>query len=179
MFTQNKLVQLVVVSMLGSSVLASTAALAADLPCVIRAINWKKSEDAATLHDVNYATVALHSSGIAAYATGSFEVLECSAAPWGIGTAECLYSNPAGALLSNRVGRTVGGYDQPFDVRNPLSLQILTIPTDSLGFVRIRQPNATYAIRSPQCVNDLLTGNDQYGNHWTISFQLSSRGVVR
>jgi hypothetical protein len=165
------------ISILTSSVLVSTAASAADLPCVIRAIKWNDGGSDTTTNHVLFSTVALHSNGIAAFATGTLQNVECSAKPWGIGKAHCLHSDPAEALLSDRLSRNEG-YDQPFNVRKPLSLQFMSIPTDSLGEMHVRQPNAVYDFH-PACVGDLLTGNDQWGNHWTMSFQLSSRSKIR
>ena len=178
MFTKNKFGQLVRLSILSATVLASASTSAADLACVIRVINWNNGGNASTRNYVNFSVVALHSNGIAAYATGSLTNQECSAAPWGPGTATCLHSDPVDALLSNRVGNTAG-YSQPFYVREPLSLfQIQSIPKDSLGQMSMRRPNAEYKFH-PECVGDLLTGNDQWGNHWTMSFQLSSGPIVR
>lgn len=85
MFAQSKLARLVGVSILSSSVMASAAVSAADLPCVIRAINWNNGGSATISNHVNFTTVALHSNGIAAFATGSLTNLKCSAAPFGIG----------------------------------------------------------------------------------------------
>jgi hypothetical protein len=143
---------------------------------VQRAINWNNGGNATTVNYVRFSTVALHSNGIAAYAKGNLGNLKCSAAPWGIGTAECLYSDPFDALLSDRIGNNQG-FDQPFDVHKPLSLRVVRIPTDSLGKISLRQPNAIYQFH-PACVGDLLIGTDQWGNHWTMSFQLSSRARV-
>lgn len=172
----SKFLQLFGFSILSASVLVSTPASADDLPCVIRAINWLNVPPGFTVNTVEFTTVALHSKGIAAFAKGTLTNLACSAAPWGIGQAQCLHSDPAAALLSDRVAN-IEGPDQPFDVHKPLSLQVASIPKNSLGEILMRQPNAIYHFH-PACVGDLLTGNDQWGNHWTMSFQFSSRTKV-
>lgn len=172
MLSKNKFGRFAGAILSSSSLLVASSVFAADLPCVQRAINWNNGGNATTVNFVRFSTVALHSNGIAAYATGSLTNLKCSAKPWGIGTATCLHSDPSDALLSDRVGKNEG-FDQPFNVRKPLSLQVMSIPTDSLGKIAMRQPNASYNFH-PACVGDLLTGNDQWGNHWTMSFQLSS-----
>jgi len=177
MLSKNKFGRLAGVILSSSSLFVATSIFAADLPCVQQAINWNNGGNATTINYVRFSTVALHSNGIAAYATGTLINSECSAKPWGIGKATCLHSDPSDALLSDRVGNNEG-YDQPFNVRKPLSLQVVIIPTDSLGEMAMRQPNAIYKFH-PACVGDLLTGNDQWGNHWTISFQHSSKANVR
>lgn len=177
MLNKNKFGRLAGAILSSSSLLVASSVFAADLPCVQRAINWNNGGNATTANFVRFSTVALHSNGIAAYATGDLTNLKCSAKPWGIGTATCLHSDPSNALLSDRVGRNEG-FDQPFNVRKPLSLQVMSIPTDSLGKIAMRQPNASYNFH-PACVGDLLTGNDQWGNHWTMSFQLLSKANVK
>src|SRR4051794_8650019 len=145
MFVKSKLAQIAArVSILGPLVFASAAASAADLPCVQRAINWNNGGGR-----VFFSVVALHSTGIAAFASGDVINRKCSG-PWGIGEFDCLTSSPgySNALLSNRVHFEPGGgpfssIQQPFDVRNPLPLMIKLIPPDSAGQVRLQQPNAT------------------------------------
>lgn len=178
MLRKTKLWRLADAILAGSSLFVASGVFAADLLCVQRAINWNNSVNASTVNYVGFTTVALHSNGIAAYATGNLTNIECSAKPWGIGNAKCLQSiSPSDALLSDRVGKNEG-FDQPFNVRKPLSLQVMRIPTDSLGSIDMRQPNAKYNFH-PACVGDLLTGNDQWGNHWTMSFQLLSKSLVK
>jgi hypothetical protein len=160
------------VSLLGPLVFASAAASAADLPCVQRAIDWKNGGGT---HELLFTTVALHRTGIAAFASGVLVTSKCSG-PWGIGEFDCLASSDySDALLSNRFHSEPSDgqsfpISQPFDVHNPLPLIIRRIPPDSAGQVRLQQPNATYDFH-PQCVGDMFTGDDQYGNHWTMSFQ--------
>jgi len=173
MFIKSKLARIAAsVSILGPLVFAPAAASAADLPCVQRAIDWKNAGGA---NELIFTTVALHRTGIAAFAEGSLLVSKCTG-PWGIGEFDCL-SSPgySKALLSNRVHYYPDGtsfpISQPFDVHNPLPLMVKRIPPDSAGQVRLQQPNATYDFH-PQCVGNMFTGNDQWGNHWTMSFQL-------
>lgn len=178
MHRKNKLGMLAGAILASSSLFVASSVFASDLFCVQRAINWNNGGNATAVNYVGFTTVALHSNGVAAYATGILTNIECSAKPWGIGIAKCLQStNPSDALLSDRVGKNEG-FDQPFNVLKPLSLYVKQIPTDSLGNIDMRQPNATYNFH-PACVGDLLTGNDQWGNHWTMSFQLLSRSLVK
>jgi len=168
MFIKSKLARIAArVSILGPLVFAASAA---DLPCVQRAIDWKNLGNT-----VFFTTVALHGTGIAAFASGDLVNSKCTG-PWGIGEFDCLTSpRYYNALLSNRVHSYPDGQSfsisQPFDVHNPLPLMVKRIPPDSAGQVRLQQPNATYDFH-PQCVGNMFTGNDQWGNHWTMSFQL-------
>jgi hypothetical protein len=173
LFIKSKLARIAAsVSILGPLVFAPAAASADDLPCVQRAIDFKNTAAQNTLY---FTTVALHGTGIAAFAEGQLFVHKCTG-PWGIGEFDCLYSPVySNALLSNRVHSYPDGQSfpisQPFDVHNPLLLMVKRIPPDSAGQVRLQQPNATYDFH-PQCVGNMLTGNDQWGNHWTMSFTL-------
>jgi hypothetical protein len=178
MSVPSKLIRLIGVSGLGLSVLASTTASAADLSCVHRALDWIKGTNQSTIQFVNLSTVALHGNGIAAYGTGVLAINSCSIVPWGIGSGDCMRSEaPIQPLLSDRIANS-GGLAQPFDVRSPMTLSITEIPTNSLGEVRMSRPGAVYTFH-PECVGELLTGNDQWGNHWTMSFQLASRQNIR
>ena len=176
MCIQSKIAQITRVAILGSLMFLSVAASANDLPCVQRAINWNKAAPPPQLINmVRFSMVALHSKGIAAFASGVVENSTCGA-PWLVTATrgekavdDCLNSSEVNALLSDRLGIK----RQPFDANNPLRLTIKAIPPDSIGKVRMQQPNATYDFH-PQCVGDMLTGNDQWGNHWTISFQLDT-----
>ena len=113
MLSKNKFGRLAGVILSISSLCVATSVFAADLPCVQRAINWNNGGNATTVNSVRFSTVALHSNGIAAYATGTLTNLACSAEPWGIGEAKCLHSDPSDALLSDRVGKNEGYVSRP------------------------------------------------------------------
>ena len=171
-FIKSTLAQIARVSILGPLVFASAPGSAADLPCVQRAINWNNNEPAAPsgrVNRVSFSVVSLHSTGIASFASNVLTNRKCSG-PWGIGLFDCLTAyNYFDALLSNRFIN--GDSRQPFDAGQPLPLLVNIIPPDSGGQVQLQQPHATYHFY-PECVGDMLTGNDQWGNHWTMSFQL-------
>jgi len=179
LISTNKLGVLAGVILFGSSLCITTSVFAADLLCVQKAVNWNKIGRTGSLQNVvRFSTVTLHSNGIAAYATGKLQNIKCSFTPVGIGTTTCLASDSLSMLLSDRaVG--FGNSKQPFDVNKPLPLQVLRIPPDSLMGASIRQPNATYKF-NPECVGNLLmlTGNDQFANHWTMSFQLALEPII-
>jgi hypothetical protein len=170
MSVQRKLAHLASLTILASAVLASAAASADDLPCVQQAIDFNKP---GRPNEVHFSAVALHTNGRAAYATGMLYNYKCSAAPWGIGTADCMQSFTVNALLSDDTysGPGFQAPHHPFNASNPLPLRITAIPQNGGGQVHMWQPHATYDFY-PECVGDLITGNDQWGNHWTISFQL-------
>ena len=172
MFAKNRNAGLLSASMLGVFILTPNAASPAALPCVNRAINWNMGGDRDHPHAVGFAAVALHSNGIAGYATGTVINLECKD-PLFFSGGTCLKSDPTKALLSNRVA----GRDQPFDVSDPLSLQVQVIPANDVNSVHLKQPNAIYKF-IPACVGELVTGNDEFGNHWTISFQLLTQPPI-
>ena len=186
MFVKKTLAQIARVSALGASVFASAPASAADLPCVQRAINWNNGIPPppwAYANRVSFSLVSLHKTGVASFASktaaGHPAILtnkKCTGG-WGIGQFDCLTSsNYADALLSNRFVN--GNLRQPFDAGQPLRLLIKTIPPNNGGKVQLQQPNATYDFY-PECVGDMLTGNDQWGNHWTMSFELYTVPVPR
>ena len=52
-----------------------------------------------------------------------------------------------------------------------LPFAVDVIPSDTLAQVHLRQPSATHDF-DPICVGNFLVGGDQYGNRWTISFDL-------
>src|SRR5689334_5924545 len=121
--------------------LGATAATAASLPCAQRAINWNRVGQT----HVRLTAVALHSSGVAAYASGSLINASCDRAPYGLGRASCLVtSGGVSALLSDRSFWTPSGGQQPFDVSQPLLLSVDEIPSETPSRVHLRQPNATY-----------------------------------
>jgi hypothetical protein len=171
MFVKNTLAHIARLSVLGPLVFASAPASAADLPCVQRAINWNNQKPPPPdkmVNRVSFSVVSLHSTGVASFASSGLSNKKCSGR-WGIGLFDCLTSANFDALLSNRFIN--GNPRQPFDAAYPLRLTVTTIPPDSVGQVRLQQLNATYDFY-PSCVGDLLTGNDQWGNHWTMSFNL-------
>jgi hypothetical protein len=170
MSVQRKLAHTASLTILAASMFASTSTLAEDLPCVQQAIDFNKPGNP---NEVHFSAVALHVNGRAAYATGLLYNYKCSAAPWGIGTADCMQSATVNALLSDD-SYSGPGFQAPhqrFNASNPLPLRITAIPQNGGGQVHLWQPHATYDFY-PECVGDLITGNDQWGNHWTISFQL-------
>lgn len=147
------------------------AASAADLPCVQRATKWNNQEPpppSGVINVVSFSVVSLHPTGIASFGSTVLTNKKCGGS-WGIGLFDCLTSTYFDALVSNRFIN--GNPRQPFDAGQPLRLMASTIPPDSMGQVILRQPNATYNFY-PACVGDMLTGNDQWGNHWTMSFNL-------
>ena len=167
MLIKSKLAKIASVSILVPLVLAGATASAESLPCVQRAIDWNKIPD--TVHKVHFVMVSLHSRGVASFSQGYLSNRQCTGR-WGIGVFDCLTSiDYFGALLSDRLF----GTKQPFDVGQPFPLIIDLIPPDSGGYVTVRQYNGRYDF-SPQCVGDMLTGTDQGGDHWTISFQLNT-----
>jgi hypothetical protein len=153
-----------------ASLLLPTIASAAPLPCVQRAIAWK---DASVWHFVTFAMVSLHESGEGGYASGNLENANCTRAPWAEGTVRCLVTipgRPVDALLLHPLS------SKPPDFLRGLSVDV--IPSDTLAQVHLRQPHATYDF-DPRCVGNLLVGNDQWGNHWTVSFRLDKTTVVK
>jgi hypothetical protein len=145
---------------------ASTAN-AATLSCVQRAMAWPTEKDLT----VSFTAVALHSSSVASYTTGPLINSTCGRAPYALGRVGCLVTPGwVNALLSDRTFWTPS-QQQPFDVSKPLLLSVDEIPLDTLAQVHMHQPNATYDFDA-RCVGDLLVGDDQWGNHWTISFRL-------
>jgi hypothetical protein len=169
--------QLLGVAVVSTSLIAATEAGASPLPCVQRAIDWN---NASGLNRVHVSMVALHEQGIAAFAVGSLENTGCSMAP--VSVTGCLASpGPIDALLSNRIYTAPsdpdGGFNtnpgQPFSIYEPLSVSVESLRANNAFLTRFRSGGTTYDF-SPQCVGNLLTGNDQWGNHWTVSFQLYS-----
>ena len=154
---------------IASAILASFAAAhgqAAALPCVQRAINW---ENASNFNHVTFAVVALHQSGEGAYASGGLAVSNCNRKPYADGLVSCLVTQslPVDALLLHPLSANRNDF---------LHLWVDVIPSDTLAQVHFRQPNATYDF-DPVCVGNLLVGNDQWGNHWTVSFNLNQIAV--
>lgn len=169
--------QLLSVAVASTSLIAAADAGASPLPCVQRAIDWN---NASGLNHTHVTMVALHEQGIAAFASSSLQNTGCSLAP--VSVTGCLTSpQPMEALLSNRSytapSNDDGGFNpnpnQPFSIYEPLSLSVESLRANNAFVTRFRSGGTTYDF-FPQCVGNLLTGNDQWGNHWTVSFQLSS-----
>lgn len=173
--------QLVTVAVASSSLMAAAHATASPLPCVQRAIDWN---NASSQNRVYVTMVALHEQGIAAYASSTLQNSGCSLAPMSV--AGCLASaGPMDALLSNRVyiapREPDGSFNtnpaQPFAIDQPLSLTVESLRANNAFVTRFSAGSAKYDFL-PQCVGNLVTGNDQWGNHWTVSFQLYSQPVI-
>jgi hypothetical protein len=155
---------LVRAALAGGLLLSATTARAASLECVSRAINWNA---ASQYNYVAFTLVTLHEQGIASFATGSVNNSTCSLAPFGIGSVGCLKAtNASNALLSNSPAPA-------FNPQYPLTLKLDSIPSDDVLEAHLHQPNATYAF-APSCAGNQLIGDDQWGNHWTVSFQLGT-----
>ena len=106
---------------------------------------------------VRFTLVSLHANGIAGFGAGKLFACE---------VGRCLKTSGwFNMLLSDRKSGT-----QPFNVSQPLRLAIDGIYPLRSTPTRLHPGEAGYAFY-PQCAQDLLTGNDQWGNHWTISFQ--------
>jgi hypothetical protein len=115
--------------------------------------------------------VALHETEVAAYASGWLYNSNCTRAPYSEGTVSCLIgARPVAALLSNRANYNPS-VRQPFDANQPLAMVLDGIPADNLAQVHLHQANATYDF-DPRCVGNMLTGDDQFGNHWALAFGL-------
>jgi hypothetical protein len=173
--------QLLTVTVASSLLMLAVDATASPLPCVQRAIDWNNAN---AQHRVYVTMVALHEQGIAAYAAGALESSGCSLAP--ISVTGCLGSaGPMKALLSNRThvapSDPGGGFNtnpaQPFAIDQPLSLTVDSLRANNAFVTRFRAGTTTYDLL-PQCVGNLVTGNDQWGNHWTVSFQLGTETVI-
>lgn len=165
--------QIVTVAIL-SSLLAAGTAGAAPLPCVQRAIDWA---NASPDHDVQVTMVALHEVGIAAYAKTSVVPSLC-AAP--LAFTGCLGADAAAdGLLSNKIAYTTtdtgGGFGtttaQPFDISQPLPLTLTQLRNNSSYLSQINSGSTIYSFTA-SCVGNLVVGNDQYGNHWTLALEL-------
>jgi hypothetical protein len=177
--------QLLTVAVASSSLMAAADATASPLPCVQRAIDWNNAN---SRNRVSVTLVALHEQGIAAYATSTqqstLQNSGCSLAPMTV--TGCLAgAGPMDALLSNRTyiapSDPDGGFNtnpaQPFAIDQPLSLTVESLRANNAFVTRFRAGSATYDFL-PQCVGNLVTGNDQWGNHWTVSFQLYNEPVL-
>jgi hypothetical protein len=145
-----------------SSLFVAADVSAGPLACVQRAINWN---NASRYNSVVYALSALHESGEGAYASGTLVNSSCTRAPYALGTVSCLVTLPGrarDALLLHPLSSNLNDF---------LRLSVDVIPSDNLAQVHLRQPNATYDF-DPVCLGNLLIGNDQWGNHWTVAFNL-------
>jgi hypothetical protein len=145
----------------------ATGASAATLPCVQRAIDHNA---ASSNNYVSFSLVALHESGPGTFASGTMANSHCSRAPYSAGTVRCLVSMRSVDALLLQPGAQNGS--------RFIALGIDGIPLDTLGQVHMHQPNATYDF-DPKCVGNLLTGDDQWGNRWTLAFQLGTSSMPR
>ncbi|SJM90823.1 exported hypothetical protein [Crenothrix polyspora] len=151
-----------------SLLLATNNASAANLPCVQRWVNWNSTSG---IKFISFSLVALHSpSNIAAYSSTG-KLVNCPG-------NQCLKSQYwVETLISDRSfthpNSPVGGFgfNQPFDVDRPILIWVDSIPNDSAGKVRMHQAQGSYAF-TPRCVGNMLVGDDQYGNHWTMGFKI-------
>jgi hypothetical protein len=150
-----------------SSLFAATSASAGPVACVQRAIDWNNADP----HNyVTYAVSALHESGEAAYAAGSLRSSICPRELWA-GTISCLVSVTARDALLLHPYRLYAPA-QTLNNLDFLRLSFDLIPGENEQEVHLRQPHATYDFY-PRCVGNMVTGNDQYGNHWTIALMLA------
>lgn len=135
-------------------ILSAPQADAADTRCVRKAIAKAQSSVTKT---VRFTLVTLHPNGIAGYASG--EMVRCP-------NARCLKTTGwFKLLLSDRKSGS-----QPFNVQRPLLIALDALYESPKILSRLHSATDAYSFSST-CVKDLVTGNDQWGNHWTISFQ--------
>ena len=176
-----QLLSLVVAS---SSLIVTAEASAAPLPCVQRAIAWN---NASPLNRVTVTMVGMNDVGNTAYAVGDLDNSGCSLAPLSV-TGCMTTSSSMNGLINSRVSfpHAIPGGDnsfgdlgpaQPFSIDDPLPLTVDTLRADNAFVTRFRSAFGVYDMTT-QCVGNLLIGNDQWGYHWTVSFQLDSSPVV-
>jgi hypothetical protein len=91
------------------------------------------------------------------------------AAPWLSNRTFVAPSDPDGGFNTNPA--------QPFAIDQPLSLAVESLRANNAFVTRFRAGSTTYDFL-PQCVGNLVTGNDQWGNHWVVPFQLDSQPVI-
>ena len=158
---------LVSVMLIGSSLVTATGATAEPLPCVQRAIDWNA---ASSLNYVTFALTALHEIGEGAYMAGGALMNNKCTGPAYYGTVDCLISfQPRNAQLLHPWLLT----QDPNDV---LRLTV-NFPSYTMAQAYIRQPHAIYEFE-PACVGNLVTGNDQFGNHWTVALTLGQSSII-
>jgi hypothetical protein len=151
-----------------SSFIVAADASADPLPCVQRAIDWN---NASTQHSVNAVTVSMNAQSTATYAVSPVTNSGCSLPP--LTVAGCLTSpGPTNALVNNHV-TSIGALPQYFAVGQPLPFEIESLRADNEFVTRFRSASATHNLL-PRCIGNLLIGNDEWGNHWTVSFLLLS-----
>lgn len=176
MFIQSRFAWVARIAMSCLCLFVATSAFATTFPCVQRAIDWNNASGS---NWVSFSLVTLHETGAAAYASGRLYNSTCNRLPYAAGTVSCLKTSGwVNALLSDRGfflppqgPNQFPTVWQPFDVTKPLLLAVDVIPSDNLAQVHLRQPNATYDF-DPRCAGNMLTGDDQWGNRWTVAFQL-------
>jgi hypothetical protein len=158
-----------IVFALSSTVLAAEAT-AAPLPCVQRVIDWNNVN---TQRSGYAEVVSLHEQGIASYTLSYVRNSSCTLPP--ISLSGCLTSQSSPAwergFLSNRFVPNIFNPRQPFSNQDPLPLKIELLRAGDGLVSRLRSGNTTYDMVL-QCVGDLITGDDQWGNHWTIALTL-------
>jgi hypothetical protein len=153
--------------LIGSSLVAATSATAEPLPCVQRAVDWNA---ASSFNHVTFALTALHETGEGAYLAGGATVNNRCSGPTYYGTVDCLNSyQPRNAVLLHPWLLT----------QNPNDVLLLraTFPSDSMAQVYIRQAHAIYEFE-PACVGNMVVGDDQFGNHWTVAFTLGQSPII-
>jgi len=157
-----------------SPLVGATSAWAAPVACVQRAIDWSNEDPR---HSVGYAMVALHETRESVYASGTLTHSICPRALWA-GTISCLVPVPGTA----RPALLLHPYSYPqspvFGPPQYLPLSFALIPGENEQEVHVRQPNATYDFY-PRCIGNLLVGDDQWGNHWTVAFSLLDNPIPR
>jgi hypothetical protein len=176
-----QLLSLVIAS---SSLIVAADASAAPLPCVQRAINWN---NASPNNRVTVTMVAMNDVGNTAYAVGDLVNSGCNLAP--LSLTGCMASSSSmNGLIDSRVSypHPIPGDDgsfgssgpaQPFSIDEPLPLTVDTLRANNAFVTRFRSAYGAYDMTT-QCVGNLMTGNDQYGYHWTVSFQLYTQPVI-
>jgi hypothetical protein len=143
-----------------------TSASAAGLvPCVQSPLAWSDSNSE---HYVGYAAVALHETAQGAYFTGVLKSSNCPRELWA-GTIRCLVPTSVHDALLLRPEVPFWPWTQ-LKADDFLRIAVNSIPAENEQEVHLSRSGATYDFYA-QCVGKLLTGNDQYGNHWTIAFR--------
>jgi hypothetical protein len=157
-----------------SPLVAATSASAKPVACVQNAIDWS-SED--PRHSVGYALVALHKSAEAIYAAGTLTHSTCPRELWA-GSVSCLVPVPQTARDGLLLHPNSYPFGKSYTTHDYLPLSFQLIPGENEQEVHLHQPNAMYDFY-PRCIGDLLVGDDQWGNHWTVAFRLLDNPIPR